>query len=200
MSNNYELVLMTRSDLSEQQNNDYIEKVSKVIKTDSGKISRQEYWGLRVLAYRIGKNRRAHYSLFNYSAPPTLGDKLVKKFNLDDEVIRSMIIRTKDSPKEASLMMKPVVEEGATTTDDKVVRRRERQGPSTWKPGQAADDTRSRLVEKMPSTRRRNDDKFNSYKKDDATRYVKKTTYNSDNSSQPSKVDASETANNKLKG
>lgn len=177
---------MTRSDLTEQQNKDYVEKIADLITAEPGEISRKEYWGLKVLAYRIGKNRRAHYSLFNYSAPPTLGEKLLKIFNIDEELVRYMIMRTKTLPTEISLMMKPDAEEESEDTDLKVVRRRERQGPSTWKPGEAADDTRSRLTERAPPSKRRNyDDKYQGHNKSDSDKYNKGSDSNTNKPSKP---------------
>ena len=34
-----------------------------------GKVDKVEYWGVKSLAYRIKKNRKAHFSLLNIDAP-----------------------------------------------------------------------------------------------------------------------------------
>ena len=35
-----------------------------------GSIKKREYWGLRALAYRIKKNRKGHYLMFNFETGP----------------------------------------------------------------------------------------------------------------------------------
>ncbi|NIR59714.1 MAG: 30S ribosomal protein S6, partial [Gammaproteobacteria bacterium] len=41
-----------------------------VVREHGGEVTKKEYWGLRNLAYRIKKNRKGHYVLFNIDAPP----------------------------------------------------------------------------------------------------------------------------------
>ena len=43
---------------------------SDVITEAGGKIGKAEYWGLKTVAFKIKKNRKAHYSLMNLEAPP----------------------------------------------------------------------------------------------------------------------------------
>ncbi|MCB1840415.1 MAG: 30S ribosomal protein S6, partial [Alphaproteobacteria bacterium] len=58
----YETVFIARQDLSDAQVKDLIEQFSKIITDNGGKIHKTEHWGLRTLAYRIKKSRRAHYA------------------------------------------------------------------------------------------------------------------------------------------
>ena len=45
------------------------EQFKKVIAGLGGTIGKIEYWGVKSLAYRIKKNRKAHFSLFNITRP-----------------------------------------------------------------------------------------------------------------------------------
>ena len=65
----YEHVLLARQDISSQQVETMIETFQSVIKDGGGTIGKSEYWGLKSLAYKIKKNRKAHFALFNIDAP-----------------------------------------------------------------------------------------------------------------------------------
>ena len=61
----YEHVFLARQDISQQQVEALIKEFADVITAGGGKIGKTEYWGLKNLAYKIKKNRKAHYSLMN---------------------------------------------------------------------------------------------------------------------------------------
>ncbi len=60
----YECVLIARNDVTQQQVEAIADQVAATLdRTHGGEIKKREYWGLRGLAYRIKKNRKAHYML-----------------------------------------------------------------------------------------------------------------------------------------
>ena len=65
----YEHVFLARQDLSAQQVEDLTKQYSDVITGLGGKVTKNEYWGLKSLSYRINKNRKAHMTLLNVDAP-----------------------------------------------------------------------------------------------------------------------------------
>src|SRR5581483_1574169 len=66
----YEHMLIARQDISAQQVDALATHLKTIIENEGGKVEKQEYWGLRSLAYRIKKNRKGHYVLLNVNAPP----------------------------------------------------------------------------------------------------------------------------------
>ena len=66
----YEHVFMARQDISQAQVDALTKEFSDVITNGGGKITKSEYWGLKGLGYKIKKNRKAHYMLFNIDGPP----------------------------------------------------------------------------------------------------------------------------------
>ena len=66
----YESVFIARQDISATQVDALTEGFSKTIEENGGQVAKKEYWGLRNLAYRIRKNRKGHYVLFNLDARP----------------------------------------------------------------------------------------------------------------------------------
>src|SRR5262249_16711013 len=67
----YEHMLIARQDISAQQVDALATHLKTIVENEKGKVEKQEYWGLRTLAYRIKKNRKGHYVLLNINAPGT---------------------------------------------------------------------------------------------------------------------------------
>ncbi len=64
----YEHVFLTRQDAAPAQVDALTEQYKALIAANGGKVTKTEYWGLKSLTYRIKKNRKAHYTLFNIDA------------------------------------------------------------------------------------------------------------------------------------
>ena len=65
----YEHVFLARQDLAQAQVDTLAEAATKIIEDMQGKVVKTETWGLRNLAYRIAKNRKAHYVQLDIDAP-----------------------------------------------------------------------------------------------------------------------------------
>ena len=66
----YEHVFLARQDASSQQVEDLTDQFKAIVEGLGGKVAKIEYWGVKSLAYRINKNRKAHFTLINIDAPP----------------------------------------------------------------------------------------------------------------------------------
>ena len=100
----YETVFMTRQDLTEGQVKDLTDKYAKVITDQGGKILKTEQWGLRTLAYKINKARKANYTLVEFEAPGTAVIELERLMRIDEDVMRSLSLRL-DAPTEGPSVM-----------------------------------------------------------------------------------------------
>lgn len=98
----YEHVLIARPDISPQQVDALVEDVTKTVAELGGKVSKNEYWGLRNLAYRIRKNRKGHYTLLNLDCPPTVVHELERRHKINEDVIRFKTIRVEELDEEPS--------------------------------------------------------------------------------------------------
>ena len=76
------------------------------------KLSATEYWGLRKLAYRINKHRKAHYSFLKLDAPHEAVAEVERLHRIDDDILRYMSIRVDEHKDEPSPMMKKREERG----------------------------------------------------------------------------------------
>lgn len=89
----YEHIVMTRPDISTTQVDAIVEEVTNLIKNGGGKVVNTEYWGLRNVAYRIKKHRKAHYSLFHIEAPAAAMQEVERQLRIHEEVLRFLTIR-----------------------------------------------------------------------------------------------------------
>ena len=67
--------------------------ITAVLEENGGKITKQEYWGIKSLAYRINKNRKGHYSLLNIDAEHGAIAEMERRISLNDDIIRFITLR-----------------------------------------------------------------------------------------------------------
>ena len=102
----YEHVYLARQDLAPAQAESITEAFTKVVADNGGEVKGTEYWGLRNIAYRIAKNRKAHYVLLNIEAPAAAVQELERQVGLNEDVIRYQTIRVEALETGPSAMMK----------------------------------------------------------------------------------------------
>ena len=102
----YEHVFLARQDLATAQVEALTETFSKIIADGKGAVASHEYWGLRSLAYRIAKNRKAHYVMLNIDAPAPAIAEMERQVALNEDIIRYMTVRIDALPTEPSAMTK----------------------------------------------------------------------------------------------
>ena len=102
----YEHVFLARQDLAQAQVDALAENATKIIADNGGKVVKTETWGLRGLAYRIAKNRKAHYVMLDIDAPAQAMAELERQTGINEDVIRYMTIRVEDHEKGPSVMMR----------------------------------------------------------------------------------------------
>ena len=117
----YEHVFLTRQDVSGQRVDELVEQFKGIIEAGGGSVGKTEYWGLKSLAYRINKNRKAHFSLMNLDAPHEAVAEMERQMRISEDVLRFMTIRVDELEEEPSIQMQK------KDRDDK--RRRERERP-----------------------------------------------------------------------
>ncbi len=100
----YEHVFLARQDLTTAQVETLTEGFTKVLSEGKGRVANSEYWGLRTLAYRIAKNRKAHYVMLNIDAPAAAVAELERQVGLNEDIIRYMTVRVDALSSEPSAM------------------------------------------------------------------------------------------------
>jgi small subunit ribosomal protein S6 len=102
----YEHVFLARQDLAQAQVDALAENATKIIADNGGSVVKTETWGLRSLAYRIAKNRKAHYVMLDIDAPAAALAELERQTGINEDVIRFMTIRVDAHEQGPSAMMR----------------------------------------------------------------------------------------------
>ena len=102
----YEHVFLARQDLAQAQVDTLAETATRIIEEGQGRIVKTETWGLRNLAYRIAKNRKAHYVLLDIDAPAAAIAEMERQVALNEDVIRYMTVRVDEHEAGPSAMMR----------------------------------------------------------------------------------------------
>ena len=102
----YEHVFLARQDISTAHVEALTKEFSDIITEGGGKITKSEYWGVKGLAYKIKKNRKAHFSLLNIDAPPAAVTEMERRMGIQSDVLRFMTIKVEAHETEPSVMMR----------------------------------------------------------------------------------------------
>jgi small subunit ribosomal protein S6 len=102
----YEHVFLARQDITQSQVETLIKEFADVISQGGGKIGKTEYWGLKNLAYKMKKSRKAHYSLMNLDASPAAVAEMERRMGLSPDVLRFITIRVDQHETEMSIQMR----------------------------------------------------------------------------------------------
>ena len=102
----YEHVFLARQDISAQQVEALMKEYQGVVEELGGKVPKTEYWGIKPLAYKIKKSRKAHYALFNIDSPPAAVHEMERRMGISTDIIRFMTVKVEALEVEPSAMMR----------------------------------------------------------------------------------------------
>ena len=120
----YEHVYLARQDVTAQQVEALTEQFKGIIEARGGKVAKIEYWGVKSLAYRIKKNRKAHFTLLNIDAPSAAVAEVERLQGLNEDVLRFLTLRVEEHEEGPSAMTRKR-EDSDRDRDD----RGDRRGP-----------------------------------------------------------------------
>ncbi|NDA47692.1 MAG: 30S ribosomal protein S6 [Alphaproteobacteria bacterium] len=102
----YEHVYMARQDVTAQQVEALTEQFKSIITAGGGKVSKVEYWGVKSLAFRIKKNRKAHFTLLNIDAPSAAVNEMERQMGISEDILRFMTVKVDAHEDGPSAMMR----------------------------------------------------------------------------------------------
>ena len=132
----YENVFIARQDISGAQVDALADTFTQLIAEQGGEIKKREYWGLRNLAFRMNKNRKGHYMLFNIDAPAPAIAELERTMRINEDVLRYLTLRV-DQLEEGSSPM-----QSRGSREDRPRRDRDRYGEGRERYGEPRDAER----------------------------------------------------------
>lgn len=101
----YEHIFMARQDLSTQQVDSLIQQYKGVVEAEGGSVGRVENLGLKTLAYRIQKNRKAHYVMLNLDAPASAITELERQLRINEDILRFLTVRVEEHEEGPSVFL-----------------------------------------------------------------------------------------------
>jgi len=134
----YENVFIARQDISGAQVDTLADTLTQLIAEQGGEVKKREYWGLRNLAYRMNKNRKGHYMLFNIDAPAAAIAELERTMRINEDVLRYLTLRVDQLDEGPSAVM-----QSRGSREDRPRRDRDRYGEGRERYGEPRDAERS---------------------------------------------------------
>lgn len=89
----YESAILINAALEDNQIENVINRVKEFITTNGGQIRDFENWGRKRLAYPVEKSKIGYYAIFRFDAPGSIVSKLERFYNLDEHILRYLIIK-----------------------------------------------------------------------------------------------------------
>ena len=102
----YEHIYLARQDLTAQQSEALTEQFKTIVTGLGGAVGKVEYWGVKSLAYRIKKNRKAHFTLINVDAPPAALAEAERQWSISEDILRFLTIRVEALEEGPSAMLR----------------------------------------------------------------------------------------------
>ena len=106
----YESVFIARQDITSAQVEAMADEFAEIITSAGGSIKKREYWGLRSLAYRIKKNRKGHYVMFNMETEPEAMREYERVMGLNEDILRFLNLNIKEIEDGPSIMLQAKTE------------------------------------------------------------------------------------------
>ena len=88
----YEVIFIVKP-MEEDATNAVIEKFTKLIQANGGKIEKEDRWGKKRLAYEIKDCMEGYYCLFNVTCEPACVAECDRVMKITDELLKHMIVR-----------------------------------------------------------------------------------------------------------
>lgn len=112
----YQLTILVKNDLDEKTRKGLLDDVTK----NFGKITKEDLWGVRNLAYPIKHMDKAYYAFYEFDSEPNTIPSLDKMVKLNEDIIRYLLVRTKISRKKPGRAAAKKAAEKASQEDKKV--------------------------------------------------------------------------------
>lgn len=102
----YESVFIARQDIPATQVETLATTFADIVRANGGQVTKTEQWGLRTLAYKINKNKKGHYVLFNLDAPPAAVAEMERNMGHHEDILRVMTVKVEELEAGPSAMLR----------------------------------------------------------------------------------------------
>ena len=106
----YETIYLVKQDLDIKALKEIEVKYENLLKLNKANIEYKENWGIRNLAYKIQKYKKAYYFMLVYNSDYKALQELERNFRIDENIIRFLTTKISEIPSEPSHIMKLKIE------------------------------------------------------------------------------------------
>jgi small subunit ribosomal protein S6 len=89
----YEELFVVRPDITEEEIDPIIDHLKSTITTGGGTVDKVEKWGVRKLAYRVGKRNEGYYVLAQFTAGSQVAKEVERRLRMQDAVMKFITVR-----------------------------------------------------------------------------------------------------------
>ena len=91
--NKYEMLTIFSATLTDEDKEKIVEKYSKLMEADGGKVLNVNKWVIKKFAYPINYKKEGFYVLFDFESKPEVPAKISALMNIDENVLRSLCLK-----------------------------------------------------------------------------------------------------------
>jgi small subunit ribosomal protein S6 len=102
----YECTFIARADLSKNDVQKLTDTLAKIVTDGKGKIIKNEYWGLRTLAYKINKAGKGHYTMLGIETDPATLKEFERNISINEDIVRNLTVKVEKLDASPSVMLK----------------------------------------------------------------------------------------------
>lgn len=102
MHHEYETIAIVTPELDEGSIQAVVAKFKAVITDNGAEMLLVDDWGMRKLAYPIGKHLKGHYVLYHYVADPDIILEIERRIRIDENLVRFMTVKLAENVDVAS--------------------------------------------------------------------------------------------------
>lgn len=92
----YETIAILKPSLGEDDLKSVIDRSTGIIEGFEGSIIKLDRWGLKKLAYPIGKEHQGHYLYIQYAGVPAAVSELERIYRIEDRVMKFLTVKLQD--------------------------------------------------------------------------------------------------------
>lgn len=93
MLRDYELVLIVRPDVSEEDVTSMLEKMSQMVAGQGGSVGAVETWGKKRFSFPLNNYREGNYVLLTCKLEPKFTGEFEASFKFSEEILRHLLVR-----------------------------------------------------------------------------------------------------------
>ncbi len=91
--NEYELTLVLDGKAGAAKKKKTVETLESILKLFKGAIKESKEWGVKELAYKIGKSETGLYLFFDLEMEPKAVKQLNEKLRVDPDIVRYLVVK-----------------------------------------------------------------------------------------------------------